>query len=229
MSSYTLKGTRVLVLGASGVLGGEIAKLLHEEGAHLALSGRDPAKLAELASALGQCPTISADLTSPQACERVVKDTVERLGGLDGIVIAAGVVAFGPLESVSDETLDQLVAVNFTGPLRVIRTALPHLNNGFVVTMSGVVAESPVGGLTAYSAAKSALSASAVALTRETRRRGIRFLDARPPHTETGLASRPIEGEAPRMPEGLDPSIVAKQIVSAIASDTREISASEFA
>ena len=72
------------------------------------------------------------------------------------------------------------------------------------------------------------LSAASAALGRELRRRGIRVLDARPPHTETGLATRPIAGTAPRMPTGLDPRVVAGTIVDAIAAGTRELPAEAF-
>ena len=55
------------------------------------------------------------------------------------------------------------------------------------------------------------------------------MIDARPPHTETGLAGRPIVGTAPPLPRGLDPQAVAERIVAAIERNEREIPSSEFA
>ena len=54
------------------------------------------------------------------------------------------------------------------------------------------------------------------------------MLDVRPPHTETGLADRPIEGTAPRMPEGLSPDVVARVIVDAIEDGRTDLPASAF-
>jgi cyclic-di-GMP-binding biofilm dispersal mediator protein len=159
----------------------------------------------------------------------VVATAIDSLGGLDGVVNAAGVVAFGPLDELDDAALDELVATDLVGPIRVIRTAVPYLEGGFVVNITGVVADQPMAGLVAYSAVKAGLSAATQALGRELRRRGIQVLDARPPHTETGLAGRPISGTAPAMPVGLDPSIVARIIVDGIASGARELPAEVFA
>ena len=66
------------------------------------------------------------------------------------------------------------------------------------------------------------------ALAREARRRRIRVIDARPPHTETGLATRPITGHSPKMPVGLDPAAVAKIIVNAIAGDLTDLPSAAF-
>ena len=84
-------------------------------------------------------------------------------------------------------------------------------------------------GLEADSAVKAGLSAATQALRRELRRRGIQVLDARPPHTETGLADRPIWGTAPAMPSGLDPALVARVIVDGIANGSGELPAEAFA
>lgn len=223
-----LQDARILILGGSGVLGGAIATHLKSRGAKVALAGRNEARLREQASALGDVPTIVFDMKIPADGRRVVEEAIDALGGLDGIVNAAGVVAFGPLADLTDQALEELVIVDFMAPLRIIRIALPHLENGFVVNLTGVVAESPVAGLVAYSAVKSALSAAAKGLTRELRRSNVHFLDARPPHTETGLAERPIAGTAPQMPAGLDPEIVARTVVDGLAAGQRELAASAF-
>ena len=130
--------------------------------------------------------------------------------------------------SLTDEALDELVVANFTGPLRVMRAAIPHLEGGFLVNLTGVVAEQPVGGMAAYSAVKAGFSAATRALSRELRRNRIQVLDARPPHTETGLAGRPIEGTAPPLPEGLSPDRVAVQVIEALIDGRRELAAADF-
>lgn len=223
-----LRGARVLVLGGSGVLGSSIAADLTGRGSSVVLAGRDRDRLRETASELGDVPTVAFDMRVPADGRRVVEESVDALGGLDGIVNAVGVVAFGPLAELTDQALEELVIVDFMGPLRIIRIALPYLENGFVVNLTGVVAESPVAGMVAYSATKAGLSAATRGLARELRRSNIHFLDARPPHTETGLAGRPIAGTAPWMPGGLDPVTVARVVVEGLANGKRELAASAF-
>jgi cyclic-di-GMP-binding biofilm dispersal mediator protein len=115
--------------------------------------------------------------------------------------------------------------------LKAIRAALPHLTDGggWIVNITGLVAEMPTAGVAAYSAVKAGLSAASTAIAREARRSGIHLLDARPPHTETGLATRPIEGAAPPMKPGLDPDLVAATIVAGLEAGKRELAAADFA
>jgi cyclic-di-GMP-binding biofilm dispersal mediator protein len=224
-----LRDNRVLVLGGSGVLGKHIATELLQRGAVVVLAGRDPDRLHANASALGpETRSVIFDLSEPAHAAHVVTTAVELIGGLDGIVNAAGVVAFGGIDSLTDAALDELVAADFTGPLRVMRASLPVLGGGFFVNITGVVAEQPMPGMAAYSAVKAGLSAATMALGRELRRQKIHVLDARPPHTETGLAERPIEGVANGFPEGLSPAHVAQVIVDGLAAGKRELPADAF-
>ncbi len=212
-----------VVVGASGALGSRIAQRLSEAGAALTLtvnSGESP---------IDGAHTLSADLREPGAAQRIIDAAMEHHGHLDGVVIAAGIAAFGPLAEIDDETVDDLVLVDFLGPLRLLRSALPVLEPGGVVAgISAVLAEQPVAGMATYSAVKAAASTLFLAAAKEARRSKIRVLDIRPPHTETGLAGRAIAGEAPRMPEGADPDAVAERIVRAILGDERELPSSAF-
>jgi cyclic-di-GMP-binding biofilm dispersal mediator protein len=229
----TLPGSVVLVVGATGGLGREIARQLSAAGAILILAGRDEARL----EALGIPGTIvTGDLADAAAVEALVARAVLANGGLDGVVNAAGVVAFGPARSLPDTALEELFAVNALAPIRLLRAATDSLTASaaagrepFFVTLSGVVSESPTAGLAAYSASKAALAAFGQAAGRELRRSGIRVVDARPGHTETGLAARPIAGVAPSFPAGLQPEAVAARIVSAIATGERDLPSSAFA
>lgn len=223
-----LSGAVVLVVGASGGLGSRIATQLIEAGATVVRAARDPASLSGPDAYL-------ADLRPAEGPGSLVIAAVNAHGRLDGVVIAAGVVAFGPIAEVSDAALTELFETNTLAPMRLVREALPHLiesakagRDPFVVTLSGVVAESPTAGLAAYSASKAALAAFAVAATRELRRAGIRMLDARPGHTETGLADRAIAGSSPTFPAGLDPDAVAARIVRAIAENEKDLPSGSF-
>jgi NAD(P)-dependent dehydrogenase (short-subunit alcohol dehydrogenase family) len=213
----TLAGTRVLVVGATGALGGLVSRRLAEQGAVLAVSGRSENALGALASETGAA-AIPGDLRDRDAPRHIVSGAYAALGGLNALVQAAGVVAFGSVVDLTDEVLDELVEVNLLAPIRLTREALRHVDPpGAIVNVSAVVADMPTAGMAAYSAAKAGLSAFDAAVARESRRTGIRVLDIRPPHLATGLENRAIAGRPPRLPEGRDPGFVAERIVAALA------------
>src|SRR5215217_4122283 len=218
-----LESAHVLVLGATGGLGSAIARRLVASGARVTLSGRHPDRLQALADELGSAvvTTVAADLSMPDGPVAVVQAATDA-APLAGVVNAAGVVAFGLVDDLDDDTLDEVLLLDLVAPIRLARSALGVLpEGGFLAQVSAVVAEKAMPSMAAYSAAKAGLTAFDAALATELRRRRIRVLDVRPPHTETGLATRPVAGEAPRLPQGLDPKAVAERVVRAIADDER--------
>ncbi|GAB3268260.1 SDR family NAD(P)-dependent oxidoreductase [Arthrobacter pigmenti] len=225
-----LQDAHLLVVGATGGLGSAIAHRLVKEGVRVSLSGRDEQKLSRLATDLGAAvvSTAAADLTVPGGPSAVAAALPQDVG-IDGVVYAAGVVAFGSVAELDDETLDEVLLLNLVAPVRLMRELFPRLEPGStVVHVSAVVAERPMKGMAAYSASKAALTNFSAAAHAELRRHKIRVLDVRPPHTETGLASHPVAGAAPRLGPGLDPDDVAARIVAAIASDETELPAAAF-
>ena len=227
MAERSLEGASVVVTGASGGIGRHIAKQLAEAGARLTLAARDRNALESLGI---DATVVSADLRDAEAGRTIVAAALAANNTLDGLVNAAGVVAFGSLADTSDEVIEDLFLTNVLGPLWLMRAAIPALteSRGFIANISAVVAEQPLAGMAAYAASKAALTAADRALTRELRAAGITVTDARPPHTETGLADRPISGIAPRLREGLRPEDVARRIVTAIIVGEREIPAEAF-
>lgn len=228
----TLNGSRILIIGATGALGTLLSHALSDAGAHLALSGRDADRLSGLAG-LGE--TIVADITEADAADAVVSAAVTTLGGLDGVIIAAGVVGFDQSGGESVGELEQLFAVNALAPIRFVQAAVPALAESgaagrepFVLTLSGIVSEFPTAGISSYSASKAALAAFMVASSRTLRRKKIRLVDARPGHTETGLAERALFGTAPAFASGLAPQAVVDTIVGALASDTTDLPSTAF-
>jgi cyclic-di-GMP-binding biofilm dispersal mediator protein len=206
-------------------MGRPLAAHLRERGSRLVVAGRAPERLAELRAEAA----FAYDLGDTAAAAPLVSAAATVLGGLDGVVCCAGAVAFGPLEETPLEILAEIVAVDLVGPLALARAAIPALSRGgFVLNVSGVVAELPTAGLVPYSAAKAGVSAGFRALAREVRSRGVSVIDARPPHTETGLAQRPLHGATPRLPTGLDPAAVAARLVHAIEHDERDLAATAF-
>lgn len=220
------EGTSVLIAGASGGLGSALARAIGAKGADLTLVGRRAEALAAI-DAPGR--RLALDLRSPDACGQAIEAAAAGTGTVDAVINAVGVVAFGPVEELSIDAMEELFLTNAFVPILLAKAAMGSLSpGGVLVNISGVIAEQNLPGMAAYGASKAATAAFDQALGRELRRAGGRVLDARPPHTETGLAGRAIEGVAPRMPEGLSPERVAQVIVDAIEAGTTDLPSSVF-
>jgi len=216
-----LNGQHVVVVGATGVLGAGIARQFATRGARVSAIVRDHSRL----DGASVSQYALADVTDHAA----LRTAIASVAPFDGFVNATGVVAFGNVADLDDATLAQLFAVNAIAPVLMLRECATHLvDGGFFVNISGVVATQPVGGMAAYSASKAAAWAAVSAASREFRRRRIDVIDARPPHTETGLATRAIAGVAPKMPTGLASDSVAARIVAAIAAGERDLASEAF-
>lgn len=225
-AQHSLDGASVLVTGATGGIGGALAVELDRRGAILTLVARRH-------DALERLPVPGfrhvADLRSARACTDAVLAAMTHAGRLDVVVNAVGVVAFGTVADLSVETMEALFLTNTFIPIMLARAALGHISRGgAIVNLSGVIAERNLPGLAAYGASKAALRAFDEALAREALRQGVRALDARPPHTNTGLAGRPIDGRAPRMAAGLAPESVATTICDALELGTADLPSSAF-
>lgn len=222
-----LNQKRILVVGASGVLGSAISKELIDAGANVlgtASSNTSAARIPDAAEL-----KLLLDLRSESSISELANYI--NATGIDGVVLASGVVAFGNTDQLSSQVLDQLFSTNALGQIKLllaIQQALQNADSSFVVAIPGVVAEAPLPGLAAYSASKTALQGFLTAITREWRRQGVSVISARPGHTETGLAGRAIAGQAPAFPAGLDPNSVARRIVSAIINDEKDLPSNAF-
>lgn len=217
-----LAGKTIVVIGASGVLGSHFVAQLKAAGANVNAIVRDEAKIDSSA--------ISAFAVADVKDFTALSAAFSKLAPFDGVINATGVVAFGLISELDNETLKDLFAINATAPIVMLRESAPHINEGgFFVNLSGVVAQQPMAGMAAYSASKASAWAAMIAATRELRRQQIDVIDARPPHTETGLATRPLAGVAPKLPIGLEPAVVAARVIVAIQEGERDLPVEAFA
>lgn len=216
-----IKGAKFLVVGATGVLGGLILVALVDPGADVVVTGRDPDRLAEVAGVAGTEP-IGLDVVDVEACADAVGTAAERLGGLDGLVVATGVPAFGSALETEAAVAEELFAVNTLGPMALVRAAGPLLDGGVVAVISAILADRPTNQMADYTASRAALSAWLGVVRRENRR-SFRVLDVRPPHLDTGLAQRPLAGTAPKLPEPLAGAAVVEAVMRALRDDKSEI------
>jgi len=219
-STRDLSGAVVAVVGANGGLGREITMALVRRGATVVRCTRSG----------GPDSDVTIDLRDARAGDVLLEQVNATHGRLDGVVIAAGIVAFGDLVDTDDVVIEELFLTNAMGPMWLAKRVAPALqaSQGFFVNLSGVVAETPMPGMAAYSASKAAAAAATEAIRREFRRMKVTVIDVRPPHTETGLATRPLAGDAPKMPTGLEPSAVAERIVAAIEQGDAAVASTDF-
>jgi cyclic-di-GMP-binding biofilm dispersal mediator protein len=220
MASRDLSGAVVAVVGANGGLGAAITTVLSSRGATVVRCTRSG----------GPGSDVTFDLRDARAGDALVEYVASTTGRLDGVVVAAGIVAFGDLIDTDDVVVEELFLTNAMGPMWLAKRVAPLLaaSQGFFVNLSGVVAETPMPKMAAYSASKAAAAAAMEAIRREFRRMKVAVIDARPPHTDTGLATRPLAGEAPAMPAGLAPATVAERVVSAVEQGDEAVAASDF-
>lgn len=216
-------GKRFLVIGGSGVLGSEICRQLITNGAVVTLCARTEANIP---SDLLQLTRSTADIGSRDSLLLAINE----IGGtFDGIINAAGVVAFGPIGEVPEEVVAELFRTNATGTVNVLSLGAAFVNEGGVIaSLTGVAADVSVLGMSAYCASKSAAHSAMAVAAREFRSKKINVLDVRAPHTETGLVERALFGAAPKMPQGLETSFVASRILSAISSGEKDLPADAF-
>lgn len=224
--SQTLRRASVLLAGATGGIGRALGSELQQRGAQVT----SVARRAETLDALPvQGARLAADLRSPEGCMAAVEAAITHSGKLDIVINAVGVVAFGPVADLSVDAMEELFLTNTFLPIMLAQAAFRRIEpDGTIVNISGVIAERNLPGMAAYGASKAATHAFSEAFAREARRQTIRVLDARPPHTETGLVDRAIEGQAPRMPAGLSPASVAKTICDALESGVTDLPSNAF-
>lgn len=143
----TSSGKVIVVVGASGGLGRAISAELRSRGATVLGAGRSG-------------PDIVLDLRDSHAGDALVRGALGMQGRLDGVIIAAGIVAFGDLASTDDVVIEELFLTNALGPLWMARRVLPSLaeHQGYLAMITGVVAEQSLPGLVPYCASKAALS-----------------------------------------------------------------------
>lgn len=139
--SRDVRGRVVLVTGASRGIGKRLALRLAKLGAKLALTARSVDDLNALAAevrALGaQVEAVPGDLTKPEDRERIVSETVRRLGALDVLVNCAGVCSFGEFSSSSEEIVRKVLEINFFAPVELTRVAVPHLTRSYETATDG--------------------------------------------------------------------------------------------
>ncbi len=174
---FDLTGRKALVTGATGGIGGAIARALHARGASVALSGTRRAALDELAAELGErVHVVEANLSDKDSVEALVPAAEAALGGLDILVNNAGVTRDNLFLRMKDEEWEQVIAVNLTAAFRLSRAAVKGMmrrRHGRIVNIGSVVGSTGNAGQGNYAASKAGLIGLTKALAAEVASRNI--------------------------------------------------------
>ena len=175
---FDLTGMTAMVTGASGGLGSSIAKALAGQGARLALSGSNVAKLEAFATELGgDHISLLCNLSDTAEVDQLVPRAVEALGGkLDILVNNAGVTRDNLLMRMKDEEFDEVIAINLAAAFRLMRAAARPMMKarfGRIVSVTSVVGQTGNPGQANYVASKAGLEGMTKAVAQELASRGV--------------------------------------------------------
>lgn len=194
-----LDGKIALVTGGSRGIGLAIVKALVEEGAEVAMCGRDRGMLEESAAQFGgRAIPIPCDIGREEQVAAMFRAIEERLGGLDILVNNAGVGLFASVADITPEQWRKVIATNLSGPFYCSRLAIPLMRRrggGYIINISSLAGKNALPGGAAYNASKFGLNGFSEALMLDVRYDKIRVSYIMPGSVETEF-SHPTGGQA---------------------------------
>ncbi len=175
---FDLTGKTALVTGASGGIGGAIAKALHAQGATVALSGTRREALEAVAAELGgeRVRVVPANLSDAASVEQLAKEAEAALGSLDILVNNDGLTRDGLVLRMKDEDWQSVLDVNLTAAFRLSRAALRGMMKrrfGRIINITSIVGVTGNPGQVNYAASKAGMIGMAKSLAQEVASRGI--------------------------------------------------------
>ncbi len=174
---FELTGKTALITGATGTIGGTIARILHKQGATVAISGTRREILDSLAAELGErVHVLPCNLADPAETEALVPRAEEAMGHLDVLVANAGVTRDNLLVQLRDEDWDQVIAINLSATFRLSRAAVRGMMRrrfGRVIAITSVVGSTGNPGQANYVAAKAGIAGMIKAMAQEYAKRGV--------------------------------------------------------
>jgi short-subunit dehydrogenase len=229
-----LTGLRAIVTGASSGVGRAVATELLARGGCVLATARRGDRLTDLGHSFPSTgvgrryASASGDITDPRFRERLVEVAIERLGGLDLVVTAAGSGAIGPLADMPAGTFQHVLDLDLVAPADLVRIALPHLAAGHdpaILLIGSILGYHPLPLHAAYCAAKAGVVALAGSLRTELRRQGIEVLLASLGPTESEFWDALLTGERPAWSRGkpLSAATTARAIVTALERRRPEV------
>ncbi len=179
----------VVVSGGNSGIGLESVKAFLSEGARVVFSGRRQEALDDVSAGLdGEFKAVLADQGKPQDNARLIEEAVAQYGKIDVLFVNAGVAYFLPAEHIDEAHFDSQFNINIKGPAFLLKSAIPHLNDGAsIIFNTSIVHLKGYEAAAIYSATKGALRAYARVLTTELAPRKIRVNSVAPGPIETPI------------------------------------------
>lgn len=203
-----LSRKRILITGASSGIGEEMALQLAKEGAKLALAARRTDRLEKVADRCralgGEAFVIQADVSEEPQCARMIEEAVARLGGLDLLVVNAGVSMYARFEEITDITIfERLMRVNYLGAVWSTYHALPHLraSRGAILAVSSLTGKAGVPTRTAYAASKHAMHGFFDSLRAELHGSGVQITLVCPGFVDTEVRTHALGPDGRPIPD----------------------------
>ncbi len=174
---FDLTGKSALITGATGGIGGAIAKALHAQGAHVGISGRNEEKLNALAAELGErVSVLPADLSGEEAVADLVSRANEALGQIDILINNAGLTRDNLSMRMKDEEWQEVINVNLTATFKLakaVQRGMMKRRQGRIINIASVVGVTGNAGQCNYVASKAGMIGWSKAMAQETAKRGI--------------------------------------------------------
>jgi 3-oxoacyl-[acyl-carrier protein] reductase len=224
---FDLAGRTALVTGASGGIGGAIARALHQQGATVALSGTRREALDALAGALKErAHVLPCNLADRTAVDALVAQAETAMGKLDILVANAGITRDNLMVQLTDEAWDEVIAVNLTATFRLTRAAIKGMMRrraGRIIGITSVVGTTGNPGQTNYTAAKAGMIGMIKSVAQEYAKRGITANCIAPGFIATAMTDKLNEKQreailarvpAGRLGEGTDVAAAAVYLAS---------------
>jgi short-subunit dehydrogenase len=222
------KDKRVILTGATGGIGSQIAQRLSAAGARLSLVDISSKALDKAVHRLGTDNTIgiTADITTDEGRSNIVGQTMECFGGVDILINSAGINPFGSFVDQDPSTIEMTLAVNTIAPMLLTQKVLPDMlqrGNGHIVNIGSTFGSIAFAWFTAYSTSKFAMRGFSQALRRELVDTGVKVTYIAPRAVKTPINSDAVYDLAKVIKMNMDePEDVARQIVNAVAREQKE-------
>jgi len=222
-----LKNKTILLTGATGGIGSEIARLLSAEGARLLLVDMLQPTLETLAQELksetSDIEFVAADLGSSQGREAVRRIVEDKYDVLDGLINCAGINVFSMFMDIDEDQIEKMVAVNITSPILLTKQLIPMLkysNNGHIINFGSTFGSIGYPGFAIYSATKFAIRGFTEALRRELAKTSISVSYIAPRATRTSINTEPVNEMNEALGVKMDaPSVVASQVLAMLKNE----------
>ena len=202
-----MKNKVVVITGASSGIGKALASLFFKRGARLVLVARTESKLVELTSSInnlgGDAIYVVADVSNQLDCSNVIKQAVDKFGGIDILVNNAGISMRALFIDLNLTDFEKVMSINFYGTIYMTKYALKYIleRKGSIVGISSIAGHKGLPARTAYSASKFAMTGFLEALRIENLKKGLHVLIASPGFTASNIRENALNSSGENQKE----------------------------